>query len=666
MFINSKKSKMRKLQSNIFVIFFMIFMGNLVFAQKINTNKADIQFKLKAYDLAIDSYEEYLTQNPTDIKAMGNLAEAYERSYDLIPAARWYERVLESPDHSSYYDIRYGKLLMRLGLYDRAITQFEKLKTVNPGFADQFIRSCEFAKNILALGDKYVISQLRIASVNDEFAPAFFNNKLIYNSFENSQMKNNSLIQRQSTELFRTDANLASSIKMSDAKNQYNGIGPVRYSLDGKKAVFTRNGFFDRIQQIEGDEKDMSIYIADVDDDGKIVNEEPLPVNGMDYSAAFACFGRNNFEIYFSSNKNKDNFDLYIIKMENGKWSEPVSLGKNVNTSGNEVTPYFCGGSLYFSSDYQNGLGGFDVFKTSEYEGEWSFPVNLGNGINSQGDDMYYIKSEYDNKSYFASNRLGSKGGFDIYSAIESKRKKKNDVEYVNVPKAVKLSTLEEKDATKVANHEIRTVSESEASFVSVASLEGARMVAYDEVIVAPSNVYFIQLASLTKSNIKSDDYKDLTRYGNIYKVNKGNLTKVRLGYFVSQSEAVSVLSSVKKEGFRDAFIVEEFLNTKELELLESSYTFNENEKYKKPEAVGNYKIKLAAYTNPLYFDVNKVKDLGVIEQWSKGKWTIFILSGYSDFDDANQAVLKVKNRGFASAEVVLDEGGILTTVKND
>ena len=70
MFINSKKSKMRKLQSNIFVIFLIIFMGNLVFAQKNNTNKADIQFKLKAYDLAIDSYEEYLVQNPTDIKTM--------------------------------------------------------------------------------------------------------------------------------------------------------------------------------------------------------------------------------------------------------------------------------------------------------------------------------------------------------------------------------------------------------------------------------------------------------------------------------------------------------------------------------------------------------------------------------------------------------------------
>ena len=201
---------------------------------------------------------------------------------------------------------------------------------------------------------------------------------------------------------------------------------------------------------------------------------------------------------------------------------------------------------------------------------------------------------------------------------------------------------------------------------LSVASLEGARMVAYDEVIVAPSNVYFIQLASVSRSKINSVQFKNLTKYGNIYKIQKGELYKIRLGYFVSESEATSVLSSVRQQGYKDAFIVEDFLNTKELELLESSYTFNNTEKYEKPAQVGNYKIKLAAYTNPLYFDMNKVKDLGVIEQWSKGKWTIFILSGYTSFDDASEAILKVKNRGFASAEIVVDQDGILTTVKND
>ena len=666
MFKYLKNSKMRKLQPNIFVIFLLILSANTVFAQKTKTDKADIQFKMKAYDLAIDSYQEHLSVFPDDINAMGRLAESYERTNDLIAAARWYDKIVATSNHSSYFDIQYGKLLMKLALYDRAKVQFEKVNAVNPGLASQFINSCEFAKNILALGDRFVISQLRVSSPNDDFAPTFFNGKFIYNSYNKENPKNHSLIQRNSSEIFKSDANASVAFKMTSPLHNYEGIGPVRYSTNGKKAVFTRNSFFNGVKQITGDEKDMSIYIADVDEDGNFINEFALPVNGVDYSAAYACFGKNENEIFFSSNMNNDNFDIYVIAFENNNWSEPKALDKIINTPGNEITPYFSAGTLYFSSDYLNGLGGYDIFKSSVFNDEWSFPVNLGKGVNSPGDDAYYIKLENEPTAYFASNRLGTKGGFDLFSAAPNNRKKKDNLAYEYIPEAVKLGSLDDKQGVKVLNNDIKTVSESESSFVSVASLEGAIMVAYDDVIIAPSNVYFIQLASLSRSKVNSSEYKSLTKYGNIYKVEKNGLYKIRLGYFVSQSEAVSVLSSVRQQGFKDAFMVEDFLNTKELELLESSYTFTNTQKYEKPASVGSYKIKLAAYTNPLYFDVNKVKDLGVIEQWSKGKWTIFILSGYTGYDDAAEAVLKVKNRGFASAELVLDEDGILTTVKNN
>ncbi|MGE5355765.1 MAG: SPOR domain-containing protein [Deltaproteobacteria bacterium] len=658
---------MRKLQSNVFVIILLALTVNISFAQKINSKKADIQFEMKAYELAIDSYQQYLSVNPDDILAMGRLAESYERTNDLISSARWYEKIVSYPDHGSYYNIQYGKLLMKLGLYDRAKLEFGKLKSINPGFADQYMKSCDFAKNVLSLGDRFIISQLKVSGTEDDFGPAFFNDKLVFNSFrKNEGERNESLIQRELSDLYRSDVNASIAFSMSGVLNSYKGIGPVRYSKDGKKVVFTRNSFYNSVKHVSGDEKDMSIYIADVDNAGNFVNEIPLPVNGAEYSSAFACFGQNESEIYFSSNKNSDNFDIFMISLVNGVWTEPVSPGKNINTPGNEITPYFSGSTLYFSSDYLNGIGGYDVFKASVYNDEWSFPVNLGKGVNSPGDDLYYVKNEYGNKAYFASSRLGTKGGMDLFSASPSSKKKTEEVAYNNVPEAVDLASLQEKQGVRIANQEVKTVAESEASFVTVAALEGAKMVAYDEVIFTPANVYFIQLASVSKSRINSAQFKNLTKFGNVYKVQKGDLYKIRLGYFVSESEATSVLASVRQQGFRDAFVVEDFLNTREMELLESSYNFTNTQKYEKPANVGNYKIKLAAYTNPLYFDMNKVKDLGVIEQWSKGKWTIFILSGYTGFDDASESLLKVKNRGFASAEIVMDQDGVLTTIKND
>ena len=663
-FLKENFTKMRKLQSTIFAFVSFLFILSGAYGQNRNVNKADIQFDLKAYDLAIDSYQEYLESNPDDESAMFRLAKSYEMTNDLIAAARWYEKLTSLPEHKSVYSIQYGKLLMKLGLYDKAKSQFENLTSVNKAFAKQNIQACEFAKNVLALGDRVLVSQVKGSSVNDEFGICISpDNKLIFNTFDSKFDKNASLIQNNISSVYSYDELDKRLVGYGNILNNYDGIGPVRFF--GNKIVYTRNNFKNRITQISGSENDMSIYMAEIDQNGNIVNEEALPFNGTDFSAAFACFGRDADEIYFSSNKNSDNFDIFYARKTDGKWTESKKLDNNINSPGNEITPFFVNNKLYFSSDYLNGMGGDDIFSSVLYKDEYSFPINLGKGVNSPGDDLYYFAQLNSDIIYFSSNRLGSKGGLDIYSAKPLTKTYHDEVVYEYIPEAIELKNLNENKAFEISSENVKTVSagSEDASFIT---LEGAKMVAYDDVIIAPSNVYFIQLASLSKNRVNSSQYKSLTKYGNIYKVQVGNYTKIRLGYFVSKDEAEAVLVSVKQNGYRDAFMVEDFLNSSKLELLESSYTFTNTNKYEKPANVGNYKIKLAAYTNPLYFDVNKVKDLGVIEQWSKGKWTIFILSGYTNYDDAQDAIVKVRNRGFATAELVMDQDGILTTVKNN
>ena len=60
------------------------------------------------------------------------------------------------------------------------------------------------------------------------------------------------------------------------------------------------------------------------------------------------------------------------------------------------------------------------------------------------------------------------------------------------------------------------------------------------------------------------------------------------------------------------------------------------------------------------------MRDLGRLEQWTKGAWTIFILGGYSNYDDADQARIQAINRGYADAEVVIDNGGIIERIKKN
>ena len=220
--------------------------------------------------------------------------------------------------------------------------------------------------------------------------------------------------------------------------------------------------------------------------------------------------------------------------------------------------------------------------------------------------------------------------------------------------------------------------------------LGDARRVALGE-ILPTSNVYFIQLAALSKTSGNVNQFKSLSKYGNLYKVFKSTSTKIKLGYFLDKSEASSVLKNVKAQGYKDAFITKDDLGALQLELIvandkqNSSYTSydapgtgkinnktssgnnkNNNEYTLHNTARNSYKIRLASYEDPIWFDIEKAKKLGKIEQWTKGSWTIFILGGYNSYEAAEQARVKAVNKGFADAEIVIDNNGILERLKQN
>ena len=221
--------------------------------------------------------------------------------------------------------------------------------------------------------------------------------------------------------------------------------------------------------------------------------------------------------------------------------------------------------------------------------------------------------------------------------------------------------------------------------------LAGAKRVALGEILPA-SNVYFIQLAALSKSSGNVNKFLSLSKFGNLYKVFKSTSTKIKLGYFLDKQEAQTVLKSVKLSGYRDAFITKDDLGSMQIELIvandsqKDSYTsYDSSIKASTKKTVtpptntiasnefslnntgrNSYKIRLASYEDPIWFDIEKAKQLGKIEQWTKGAWTIFILGGYSSYADAEQAMIRAVNKGFADAEIVIDNNGILERLKQN
>jgi len=132
---------------------------------------------------------------------------------------------------------------------------------------------------------------------------------------------------------------------------------------------------------------------------------------------------RDNLKLFFSSNLSGGygGKDIWMVSREDKKadWGEPVNLGPDVNTVGDEMFPYIHNdGSLYFSSNGIPGMGGLDLFMTLFKDNYWGNVTNLKYPINSEGDDFGIVFEGMSNRGFFTSNRKGGKGGDDIYQFI--------------------------------------------------------------------------------------------------------------------------------------------------------------------------------------------------------------------------------------------------------
>ena len=113
--------------------------------------------------------------------------------------------------------------------------------------------------------------------------------------------------------------------------------------------------------------------------------------------------------------------DLYYSTRNNwGFWEKPKPFSKQLNTLYDETSPFLSpdGKSLYFSSNNEKSMGGFDIFKsTFSSDGHWSTPENLGYPINTAHHDLYYQENKDKTIATFASHREEGKGQLDIYMA---------------------------------------------------------------------------------------------------------------------------------------------------------------------------------------------------------------------------------------------------------
>ncbi|MCK5637502.1 MAG: OmpA family protein [Flavobacteriaceae bacterium] len=272
---------------------------------------------------------------------------------------------------------------------------------------------------------KYQIKFLEVNKNNSDYGVAILdNNKLIFTSAEEA-IAGSKKNYNPRKELFVGDIDYDGEIKniepvTNKENNKYNTTG-IAYTNDSKTVYFSRNKYLRKTSKQKLDKNlRLDLFKANVDTEGNWTNIEKLPFNSDDTSTGYPVLNNDNTKLYFVSNRlpSQGGTDIFVVDLlKDGTFGKPKNLGKNVNTSGNETTPFLSEEDiLYFSSDGHPGKGKLDVFAVEIYDDSTSEIYQLAAPINSINDDFAYIVNKDNNQGFFTSNRLQGKDNDDLYS----------------------------------------------------------------------------------------------------------------------------------------------------------------------------------------------------------------------------------------------------------
>jgi outer membrane protein OmpA-like peptidoglycan-associated protein/tetratricopeptide (TPR) repeat protein len=390
--------------------------------------RADRLFDDFSYITARDIYKRVVKLDSANDRAKLRVAECYLKLNDAENAEEWYKKLSDDYIQQSSYDlINFGESLLKNKKYAPAKRIYEAVAVISPND----IRVSNLLKGIQDI-DKFFLDSLkfevRLVDFNSEqsdFSPAFFNDGIAFVSGRNSGLPVKYVYNWDHTnflDIYYAERYISGRFKEAerlDSKiNTRYHEGPLSFYDDDKKLIFTRNNFVSGVSNLssEGVNRLQLFYTERPDKTGKWKKPVIIDVVSKEYSAGHPTVTRDGKKMYYSSNipGGFGEADLYYSEYNDGKWSNPINLGAEINTNGNELFPFISDeGTLYFASDGHQGLGGLDIFKAEFLKDGKVAVKNMGYPLNTNLDDFGLIVSG--DKGYFSSQRLGNDNIYEIF-----------------------------------------------------------------------------------------------------------------------------------------------------------------------------------------------------------------------------------------------------------
>ncbi|MHC1705677.1 MAG: OmpA family protein [Tenuifilaceae bacterium] len=417
------------MKKNILLVLFLFVGLNLVNGQTSKLQKADALFQAGGYFEAIDIYKNELDKIQQNKEELAKYLYKIGTCYRLIGNARqaelWYQKAIAR----SYADPKvfyyYAEMLKMGEKYDDALENYLQYKQLVPNDkqADIGINSCELAKKWIGTPSGYELTNIRsINTKQSDYSPIYGSSDYSSLFFTSSRTgATGGKISAATGELFsdifyteRDRKGVWSAPKSIDESiNTSYDEGTCSLSSDFNTLFFTRCRVSKR------DKLGCEIYTSKKSEGGWLA-PEPIPVTADSMIVAHPSVSDDGLTLYFVSNIPGGFGGIDLWKMTRASasdnWGEPINLGGDVNTSGNEMFPYIHpDGTLYFSSDGHPGIGGLDIFRAKLNDKSGWNVENMRFPINSPSDDFGIIFEKEREAGYFSSRRSGGRGADDIY-----------------------------------------------------------------------------------------------------------------------------------------------------------------------------------------------------------------------------------------------------------
>ena len=403
-----------------------------------------------SYNKAIDAYTQ---ADKLTLDGQRKLAKSYSKMNNTTQAEIVYAKLVSEPQGvlpEDYYN--YAMVLKGNGKYEEAGICMDKFVALAPND----LRGKDYVANksklpiLLKDNGKYKLTHLNINTNAEDFGTCYFKNSIVFASTRaksKSFKKKYNLNGKPFLNIYVSEVDgsqLKEPIIFDKSLDGKLHDGPASFNKEGTFIAFTRNHYHDKNKDkiVE-----LQIYLSTYKD-GSWSKAEPFVFNNLGYSVGQPYLSADGNTMYYVSDMpgGFGGTDIYkTTKNDKGEWTKPENLGNTINTEGDEMFPFLASGdkTFYFSSNGRFGLGGLDIFMSSINGSSYENTYNAGAPLNTQYDDFAVIEDVKTHKGYFSSNRIGGSGDDDIYT-----------VEFLQTPEVKKTlkGIAKDKDNKQLSN----------------------------------------------------------------------------------------------------------------------------------------------------------------------------------------------------------------------